>query len=213
MLTLKQLRDWFDDVEKIIFDVWVMAGNIQLILNPTGDIEKNILKAGFFDHYMKLLRVSLVIQLCKLFVNHDKERRNFRKLFNRIRYDPYDKRLKNLLRENRGNNLLAGNKHELISLTDTMIPELEAKGNIIHRMKALRDRHFAHTDPGKELPDLSLEELLGLAYLSEEWYNTLNRAIFNKEFRFGDNQDWSVKLMISALAIKASDEKNGGNCS
>lgn len=199
MLTLKQLSDWLDDIEKILFDVQAISGNIQVLVQPVGNSEKKILQAGFFEHYMDLLRNSLVIQLCKLFINQDKEKRNYMKLFNRLKYDPYDSRLKEFLKGNRGSPGLAGYKHEVISIVDSMIPWLQDRDEIIRCMKVLRDRHFAHTDPGRDLPELSIEALLDLANLSEEIYRTLDRTIFNKEFRFLKEGDWSIEPIIAAL--------------
>jgi len=198
MLQLKELENWFDDTEVLISEISEISMNMDRILHPLNGKEEKLLKNAFFDHYLAMLRTVLVIQLSKLFIHNDKERRNFRKLFNRLRYEPYDKKLKSRLKENRGKAGSFVYKRDIIELIDSLLQKLDMKSAIIHSMKVLRDRHFAHTDPGKELPDLSSMHLLELSQLAEDIYTALSTALFGRNTVFTKNKNRSIDPIIRA---------------
>ena len=182
MLSLRQLRSWFRDLDLVLQDIVLSADMLRKILNPENKAEEEALGDTFFTHYRKLLEFTLVVQLCKLFLASDIERRNFRKLFNRLKYDKYDDRLKQRLRENRGHPGRLAYKAEIKEFLKPWAAKIEAGDELIHRMKILRDRVYAHTDPARSVPPVHSSELLELCELAMELYAALKLALFNEDF-------------------------------
>lgn len=200
MLTLKQLEEWFNDIERIVFDLHVSVRNLKRLSTPADGYEEAVLKDGFFEHLFRMLSFTTVVQLCKLYVNKDTERRNFRKLFNRLKYEPYDTPLKKRLRQNRESGGAFVYKADVIRSVDRLIPELDARSELILRIKTLRDRLYAHTDPGKPLPAVSHEELEELTLLAATLLNGLRHGLFGHTFLFNENEGWRSDKVIEALA-------------
>ncbi|MEX0986058.1 MAG: hypothetical protein WD052_01185 [Bacteroidales bacterium] len=201
MLTLKQLVAWLNDMEKIIFDVSVSIVNLNRMANPENASEKSILQDRFFTHFFHQLRFTLIIQLCKLYVNKDTERRNFRKLFNRLKNEPYDNRLKSRLKGNRDREDLVARKAEITALVKRLLIELESEAEVIHKIKSLRDRIYAHSDPGRNLPEVTDEELERLVGLAVEMYNEVRGKMFDTGFHLDEDRGWKVDHVIEALAF------------
>lgn len=181
-LTAGQLRDWFDDTEKIVVDVSESMRNLNRFIRPLNRKPNTPLEDTFGTFLSEKVQFTLVVQLCKLYVNKDTERRNFHKLFNRLKYDKYHKRLKQRLRENRGKEGQATSKAGLISLVSDLEPELEARSDLIYRLRTLRDRLYAHSDPGQLLPEVTLEELDDLVQLAVKIFNATSGSIFGHQF-------------------------------
>ena len=200
MLTLLQLRAWLKDVEIIISEMRVSVDNLVQIRQNSNDTSRQILHDGFFIMFEKQLSFMLVIQLCKLFNNSDIERRNFRKLFNRLKQDKYDKALIKLLRQNKEKDHLVSYKKDIIYMLKPLSEEIDGKREIIHKIKTLRDKSFAHTDPQKALPQVTPEELNELVLLAERIYNEINFRIYGKTFSFKMNQEWSIGKILGKLA-------------
>lgn len=188
-LTTGQLRDWFDDTEKIVTDVTVSINNLKQFTGAL-DRKRNAPQEDTFGTFFsEKVQFTLVVQLCKLYINKDTERRNFIKLFNRLKYDKYNNRLKQRLGENRGKAGRVSSKAELISLVNGLVPELEVRSDLINRMQTLRDRLYAHSDPGHFLPEVTMEELDDLVQLAVKIFKTTSGSIFGDNFVDGEGMD------------------------
>lgn len=199
MLTLKQLQYWFEDTEMILSEVCVAVRNLKRISDAKDAAEAEVLRDPFFIQFRKQLQFIIILQLCKLYVYKDSERRNLRKLFNRLRYDPYDTRLKARLKENRGSEEGLRYKAEVIRLVETQLPELEARAELIQRIRIRRDRLYAHSDPGKKLPKVTLNEMEDLARLAVKILNAIQGGMLGRSFTPGLEEGWSVEHVLNAL--------------
>ena len=168
MLSLKQLQEWIEEIEEITADVAVSL----TILEKEKDIGTNGIIGGkedtFQDHINRQLMFTATVQLCKLFVNSDIERRNLRKLFNRLTYEPYHNYLKRQLRQNRGKKGKASTKKDLIRKISPFVQQIIDRKELILKLKTLRDRKYVHADPARELPKVTLSELEELLSLSQK---------------------------------------------
>lgn len=188
-LTLAQLQSWFGDTEKIITDVTVSLENLQRIREGMNRKRNSALEDIFGDFLSEKVQFSLVVQLCKLYVNKDTERRNFSKLFNRLKYDKYHDRLKQRLKENSGKEGRVTSKAELTGLVNDLLPELEERSDLIYRLRTLRDRLYAHSDPGKHLPEVTLAELDDLVQLSVKIFNATSGCVFGHYFIYPEREN------------------------
>ncbi|MCF8226686.1 MAG: hypothetical protein K9J30_12485 [Bacteroidales bacterium] len=206
MLTLQALEEWFEDIERIIFDVKVSVNNLNRLENPRDDYERIILNDPFFVQFYHQSKFTLVVQLCKLFDENQRQKRNFFRLFNNLRYEKYDDSLKNRLKQNRGKEGLFTNKSQVRNAIPPLLNELKDKKDLIERIKTLRDRMYAHTDPIKELPDVPALEMKMMSEIAERVYNYLMKSMFNKTFLFEMNSEWKVGHIIEILAQKKKEE-------
>lgn len=200
MLTLKQLETWFVDVESIIMDISMTFRNLDRLSRWWDGYKKKVPEEGFFRQMEYLLKLSLVIQLCKLFVNKDSERRNFRKLFNRLKYEPYDKRLKKMLKENSREEGMFRYKMDIVQMTEQMTLKIEKDSGLLIRLKTLRDRLYAHSDPGQVLPELTLEEMERLTLFAVEIYSILRKKFFDGDFKLIEKDSWDIDRIIEQLS-------------
>jgi hypothetical protein len=189
-LTTAQLQAWFEDTEKILSDVSASVRNLKRIEAAATRKKKSVTDDFFGTYLSKHIRFTLVVQLCKLYVNKDTERRNFRKLFNRLKYDKYNNRLKQRLKENRGKAGLVTEKAELIRMVNDLVRELEARDDLIYRLRTLRDRLYAHSDPVQVLPEVRIDELDDLVKLAVRIFDTTSGRIFGHQFVPPKKEDW-----------------------
>ncbi len=199
MLSKQQLIDWMEDTRKIIRVAEVSVYNLKRIHAPKSALEKELLKNSFFQQYELQLRYSLVIELCKLFVNSDIERRNFRKLCNRLKLERYDSSLKAQLRKNRDKKGLVRFKKEVIEMLNPLLIELDKRKDMIFRMKGLRDRAIAHTDPYQVLPEVSFEELDDLCMLAGRIYQEIVSGIFGNDIQLEVDEDAKIDPILRTL--------------
>ncbi len=205
-LTSAQLQAWFEDTEKIISDVSASVRNLKRIEAVESRKKKPATADAFGTYISKHIRFTLVVQLCKLYVNKDTERRNFRKLFNRLRYDKYNNRLKQLLKENRGKAGLVTGKAELIRMVNDLDQELGKRDDLIYRLRTLRDRLYAHSDPVQVLPEVRIDELDDLVELAVRIYNATSGRIFGHQFVPRKGEDWENDPLLKNLEDEGSGD-------
>ena len=190
MLSLKQLKTWFQDTENILKEISMASLNLKRIARPADKKETGTIQDEFVPWFHEQLVFILVVQLCKLYISSDTERRNFRKLFNRLRYDVYDESLKKCLRKNRGKAGLLAYKAEIKEFLKPWSDKLDEREELIHRMKTLRDRVYVHSDPSGSLPSIHPEELLEMTNLAMDIYSGLKSALFDESFPHPDEVHW-----------------------
>jgi len=200
MLSLKQIDQWFRDTEHILTELSNSAENLKRISEPANEKEKQVLGEGFFIQFREQLMFILVVQLCKLYVSSDIERRNFRKLMNRLKYEPYDNHLKKRLRQNRDMKGLLAYKAEIKEFLKPFSVQLDKKQELINRMKILRDRVYAHTDPERPKPKVKAEELIEMTRMAVTFYSGLKTRLFNETPFRNDGKTWKVGPVIEKLA-------------
>ena len=200
MLTNEDLLNWFYDLKKIIFDTKISIDNIKRITHPTNDLEKHVLKHGFFHYVYFQSRFTIVVQLCKIFDENDNQKRNFFKLFNKLSFDKYDESIIEILKMNEVSNHLFAKRKDITNEINLLTKEIEIQKEIIDKIVFLRDKVYAHSDPDSNLPDVSNQELEVLIDLAIKIYNNLFYKFYTGTLMFEHTTDWKVDYPIKALA-------------
>ena len=182
MISNAALKHWLTDMEGILQDVSVSVRNLKRLNWPMNEKEAAILRQDFFIDYAQVLRFSIVVQLCKLLVRNPYQKRNFFRLFNSLKQEKYDGRLKQVLKENRGKSGRYSNKLSLKEGIKALQKDLEQQKELIRKLQIVRDKFFAHTDPSARWPEIRDEDLVKLYRLALETCNALNKGIYNREF-------------------------------
>jgi hypothetical protein len=200
MLTHDDLSNWFEDLQKIIFDTKISIDNIKRITHPTDDLEKYVLNHGFFSHCYRQSRFTIVVQLCKVFDVNSNQKRNFYKLFNRLSSEKYDKTLMEMLKRQGVAPHLFANRNDILNEIKLLTDEIEAQKELIERIVNLRDTLYAHSDPDSSVPHVSNPELEVLINLAIKTYNNLYGKLYDSTLVFEYTKDWKVDYPIKALA-------------
>jgi hypothetical protein len=206
MLKLNEVEKWFGDLENIIFDINVSIDNIKRITHPDDEFEKQILKHGFFSHYYRQSRFTIIVQLCKLFDENKNQKRNLFKLFNRLSLDEYDEKLMERLNSNSNSNRFFVNRSDIQTEIFLLKAEIETHKEIIKKVISLRDKFCAHSDPSSVLPRVDNPELEALVKLSVKIYNKIRSNMFDTTFLFDHNADWKVDYPIKMLAFYKKEQ-------
>jgi hypothetical protein len=200
MLTLDEIRLWFEDLSKIIFDINVSIQNIKRISSPRDEYEKKILSHGYFTHVYRQSRFTIIVQLCKIFAEKNNQKRNLYKLFNRLKTDKYDEKMEENLDYHRGSARLLSSREDIQKEISLLEKKIENHDNIIEKIVTLRNRFYAHSDPGMELPQVTNSELELLVKLAIEIFNNLAGKLLDSHFKFDHNSDWKIDYIIKVLA-------------
>ena len=144
---------------------------------------------------------TIIIQLCKIFVDNDNQKRNLHKLFNRLKTDKYDSLLEELLFNHKGSKRLFSSRSDIQNEIKLLESKIEGHDNIIEKIVILRNKLYAHSDINAELPNVSNEELESLVKLAVEIYNHLYGKLLDSYFVFDHNSDWKIDHTIKVLAL------------
>jgi hypothetical protein len=204
----KELEDWLEDLRKIILDLHISINNAKYLLTDSTELEDKIKKHGFFQHLTYQLKFIIVIQLSKIFEDSDNQKRNILKLLRRLENEPLDKRLSNLLAENKGKFNRFDSKEQILNTINILRIEIENNCEIIENIKKARDTIYAHKDPNKKVPFLKWPELEQIVNLSSRIYNEFNSGFYGANMEFSMTMDWNVKDIIKNLAMYKEIFKN-----
>ena len=206
MLTKNDLWDWFIDLSQIIFDTHLAIDIIQRIKQPKNETEKKILSIGFFSLLHHQSRFVIIIQLCKVFEDSNNQKRNFYKLFNRLRSDSYDKSLKSTLKDNEIKKQLLGSRKDIITAIQNLSAEIEPYKDLIEKVITSRDKLYAHSDPNFKVPFVTDDELETVVKLATKIFNELHNGFFDYRFAFDKSQDWRIDEILAVLSqLKQED--------
>ena len=199
MLTISDLRNWFDDLWKIIFDINVSISNIKRMAFPIDAIEEKVLSRGFFAHFYRQSRFTIIVQLCKLLSYSDNQKRSIYKLLNRLSEEKFHSELTKKLLEIHPEYSLKTLRNSIRTVGQQVFDEIQEHNDLISKVVILRDKYYAHSDPDVTLPNVTNEELEKLVNLSISIYNRLYGLIFDSTFIFTHNNDWKVDYPLQIL--------------
>lgn len=210
ILTLEDLEKWFNDLNKLIFDINVSIDSIKRIKSTTNEYEKQILNHGFFFHFYLQSRFTIIVQLCKIFANknNNNQKRNINKLFSRLTSDEYDEKLLATFAKNKGNYRLFKCREDIIAELNLLKVEIEEQNELINKILKLRDKYYAHSDPDADIPSISDTELELLIKLAIKIYNSLRSGLLDTTFMFERNNDWSVDYPLKILGLYRKEQLN-----
>ena len=183
----------------------VSIDNINRMTNATDKYEKEILNHGFFSHFYRQSRFTIIVQLCKIFAKTNNQKRNLYKLFNRLASDKYDGNIEAKLKKNLDIGRLFTNRKDIQNEIISLTAEIETHNELIDRVVMLRDKYYAHSDPDSDLPKVTNNELKILVDLAVKIYNKIRGRLYDISFMFDQNSDWRVDYPISVLAAQRKD--------
>lgn len=201
MLKYDDLLTWFQDLGYIIYDTHISIDNLQRIRQPANEIEKQVLKIGFFSHFYLQSRFTVIVQLSKVFDENDNQKRNFLKLFNRLTKDTYDKKLKDALKRKDNNlYLLFSSKSEIIDFVNLLKIKIDKHSEIIKKVVTIRNKLYAHSDPDPNIPIVTDEEITSLVRLADKIFNDLYTRFFYTKYAFKHTNKWKIEPIIKILS-------------
>jgi len=211
MLTLSELKEWFDDISSILIDMNIALHNLEELLNFSDDFQIQKVKSiGFFAHHKFQLHFILVIQLAKLFSNSKQQKRRIINLLTKLKTLEYDSELIEQFETNKQvqtfwiNNeevpKVFKNKDSILTEIELFISRLNSSSTIIKKIEDARNKVYAHTDPGKEqpIPFVAISELNEMVTLANDFYNIFHGRLFDVDTDFS-TPDWNVKYILKKI--------------
>jgi hypothetical protein len=210
-MTLNNLEIWYKELWDVIIDVNICINNAKRLKKNVYKKESTIKRHGFFQHHWHQLRFVIIIRLCLLFDKRQNQKRNFVKLCNRIINDNPDKRLEEILKQNKlkENYRVFRNKKEFKDSAKKILKEIEEKKDLIQKLTDARDHVYAHYDPDVKVDYIKLDELIELNEMANRYYNMLHGQLFNVTSALGLTAAWDIdhllKIMSEDLERKFKD--------
>ena len=90
-------------------------------------------------------------------------------------------------------------KEDLMLVVAEITLEMENKSVIIQKIKSLRDKVFAHTDPNTPEDDISVEDLIYVKDFANKIYNDIFGKIFDENYHFQLTQKYDFRSIIQAF--------------
>jgi len=90
-------------------------------------------------------------------------------------------------------------KEDLMLVVAEITLEMENKSVIIDKIKFLRDKVFAHTDPNTPEDDISVDDLIFLKDFANKIYNDIFGKIFDEYYHFQLTQKYDFRSIIEAF--------------
>ena len=84
-------------------------------------------------------------------------------------------------------------------MLDPLLIELDKRKDMVFRMKGLRDRAIAHTDPDQVLPEVTLEDLEDLCILAGRIYQEIVSRIFGNDIQLEVDEDAKIDPILKTL--------------
>lgn len=199
MITLRDLKNWSDDIKPIIFDINVVANNLYILNHENSQIFK-LRYPELFNHLWYQQYFIIIIQLSKIFSKSDNQKRNITKMCNRYKNEKLDPDLKQMLSNNKTKLTDVFLTHQEIKIAiDQLLIEISEKSILIDKVIFLRDNVFAHTDPDSKYEKIILEEILDLSNFATKIFNTLFGKVLDEYYHFSITKNWDFRGIIEAF--------------
>lgn len=200
MIKLQEVKNWLIELEKLIFDINVSIQNISRMKDSSDKFEQQILRHGFFSHFYRQSRFTIIVQLSKIFSKSPNQKYNIHKLFNRLTNDSYDSEFLEQLEKNRINSRLFSSKKQIIDSIKIQRLEIEKHEDLISRIVNLRDTVFAHSDNTAEIKLVTDLELIQIIDLAKKMNNSFRSRLIDTSFLYDMNTDWKIDYILSSIA-------------
>ncbi len=200
MIQKTELEDWSKRIVHVLTDINTCLNNLR-ILRIESDKKVHIIKHPFFTQLYHQQRFILIVQLAKFFSVSRSQKISINKLIQRLKTEPLDEELQQLISEN------------VVKLTDVFksIEEIQAsvlqietelidKKSVIDSIEYLRNKVYAHSDPNRAGRSLPHEDLEQIVIFANDIYNTLYGKIFDRHLDVARTADWDVRYIIRRLS-------------
>ena len=199
MLTSNELNDWGEDLKSILFDINITTNNLYILKHENS----NSFRSQHSEVYLNLWYQQYficIIQLAKLFSVSVQQKRNISKLCEKITIEDFDDDLNQILLLNKTKmNDVLKSKEDFILVVAEITLEMKNKSVIIEKIKSLRDKVFAHTDPNISEYDISVEDLICLKDFANKIYNDIFGKIFDEYYPFQLTHKYDFRSIIEAF--------------
>ncbi|WP_026965928.1 hypothetical protein [Algoriphagus terrigena] len=143
------------------------------------------------------------IQLCKLLIDNDSQKLNFPRFLRRLEADFRIKENKSgnfkSLKEKYFYENMKDIKDNIPSLVILTREKIDSKLELIQKLKDVRDKIYAHTDPSSKDKYISWQEVYDLSILAVDVYNTLNEKLTFTTLYLEMLEPWSPKWILRDL--------------
>jgi hypothetical protein len=197
ILTLKDLRGWFEDLWNITVDANLAINNWRRLLVDKYEFDSESKSFGFFIHHTYQLRFIATIQLNKLLSSSCNEKRSFIHLFKQLIDSDYDQDFEELLRQNDSkNDDVFKTKNDIQRAVKFYKEQISNNKKIISKIVRARHNLYAHKAPNPNVPFISIDEIQGLIELSNEIYQKLSFGIFYSSPQITETHAWDVDPIL-----------------
>ncbi|MBI5218393.1 MAG: hypothetical protein HY958_05635 [Bacteroidia bacterium] len=206
MIKANELNEWSKDIFPILTDINTSFNNLRII--KIEDAEKlPEIRHHFFKSLWHQQRFILIVQLAKLLCDDGNQKRNFNKLCNKFENDGLDNEIKNLLEQNSSKLTdVHRTREDILKSVAEIKVNLQKQKNTIEKVKTLRDKVFAHTDPNGKTTNVNHVELEELVLFANEIYNSLFGKIFDRYVFLEKTEKWDLRFIIEII------KDNNQNC-
>ena len=199
MITAKELYDWSEDIRPVLTDINTSINNLRIIKIENANNLPEV-RHKCFQFLWHQQRFVLIVQLAKLFCNNELQKRNIHKLCKRFEENDFDDEIKNLLKKNstKLTDVFRSREDVLIYVSEIK-KYIQENKDLIKKIKTLRNKVFAHTDPDKVSIKLTNDELEGLVTFANDVYNSLFGKIFDRHFFLEITKEWDLRYIIEII--------------
>lgn len=199
MLTSDELKDWSIDLKSILFDINITTNNLY-ILNHENSISFRTEHSEVYLNLWYQQYFICIVQLAKLFSDSSQQKRNISKLCKKITIEDFDDGLNQLLllKKTKLNDVMQS-KNNLMLIVAEITSEIKNKSVIIEKIKSLRDKVFAHTDPNTPEDKISIEELICLKDFANKIYNEIFGKTLGEYYHFKLTLKYDFRSLIEAF--------------
>ena len=206
MLKLSELKEWLETLWEIIVDLNICINNAKRLVNPQNDLEEKVINHGFFQLHFAQLKFVVIIQVCKVLSKNSNQKLNVHKLLNRLSNEKYDNELKGLLEKNLDNERELKSRNDILMFVKNQKEKIQELSSIIERTEILRDKLYAHKDPGKNPQNVSFEELEQLVKFCSTLHNKFDQGFFGAITFFEMTRDWDIGYVVDAVTANRQSE-------
>ncbi len=180
-----EIEDWFDDLNKLIQDIFICLKNLDHFYQLRADNE--ILQQDFFRFYINQQWFVINLQIAKIFECNSHQERNVVTLLNKIIKGDYDTDIWAILEKENRVYPSFQSIEEVKDAAKQRRKVINQKQNIIKKVSDVRNKVYAHSDIKKIRDFPSFQEIKELADLSSDTYNGIRGMLFgiNTDFTKG----------------------------
>lgn len=177
ILTLAELTNWFDDLNKLIQDCFIAYNNLKTVDDQKGQVK--FLNEDFFLFFRYQQRFMINVQLAKLLECKPQiQQRNIITLCTKLRICGYDSEITTLLSDNSRGYPHFLTREEIFESTNKIREQIKKRQKIIDKVISARNKVYAHTDIQRLVDFPTLSEIKDLLDLASSAYNNTRGLLF-----------------------------------
>ncbi|NBA86070.1 hypothetical protein GVN16_09875 [Emticicia sp. CRIBPO] len=193
MFELKDFSIWEKEVWNILLDIKLAEANLVRLNENSEDLPTDQSISDFFDYFRYQQNFIIVIQLSKLLTDNVNQKVSFHKVILKLKNN-----LTSETKEKIRMNYQAVSGNDFRDLLTEIEGELTQKRQLIHKLKELRDRQYAHKDL-IDLPQMTLDEIQHLIEFAAVIYRSLSVAVLSGWSDIIRDDLWDINPILKRL--------------